>query len=184
LLERFSKNVWFICTTYHISKLESPLQSRFFSIRIPSPSEIQIHHIINYLDNTCTAPVENRYTERNLIKAITMPVTINEKNQWIYSLTYPPLNDFILTTSEFSIENIRSIVYKAFQADVSLCEFAYDIIKICSQRGDNVHDMIKEFANYEHKASQSKGTRIIIYMEYMLYYAMTNTRKKRNIHHE
>lgn len=180
LLERFSKNVWFICTTYHYNKLESPLRSRFYCIRFPLPTEDQVNEIMHYLDDTINNKSVKKqiYKTHNIIKAITTPKNKDEHFYWVSSLTYPPLSDYILENKTVTIENIRAVVYKAFQAGVTLSEFAKDIIEICVKRGDGdnpnvIGSIIKEFATYEHMASQSKGTRILLYMEYMLHYVMT-----------
>lgn len=180
LLERFSKNVWFICTTYHYSTLESPLRSRFQSIRFSLPTETEVNKIIHYLDINNDNNNDNieLYKTRNIIKAFTIPKNKDENFYWMASLNYPPLSQYILTTSStsVSIDNIRAIVYKAYQAGVSISEFAYDIIEICIKRGDHQDDIdsiIKKLTLYQHMSSQSKGTRILLYMEYMLHYVMT-----------
>lgn len=172
LLERFSKNVWFICNTYHISKIEPPLRSRFHSIRVPLPTEEENHAVISMLDNTKTtiAPMT-----RNLVLAMALPQYLDEYKCWISSLTYPPLADFILNTSSPTIEEIRSIIYKAFQCGVSLSALAIDIIEVCKRRGHSEEDLFlitMEMAHYEHISFQSKGMRSLLYMEYMLHYVM------------
>lgn len=180
LLERFSKNAWFICTTYHLSKLESPLRSRFYCIRFPLPSEMEVNQIIAYLDDVQT--LKHVYKTRNIVKAMTIPKNKDEHYYWMTSLTYPPLSDYILNQKNITIDNIRAIVYKAFQAGVTLSDFAKDIIEVCLKRGDSQETLeviVHEFATYETMASQSKGTRILLYMEYMLHYVMTLVPRKK-----
>lgn len=180
LLERFSKNAWFVSTTYHLSKLESPLRSRFYCIRFPLPSEEEVNAIMAYLDGA--KPGTHRYQTRNLIKAIATPRNRDDRYYWVASLMYPPLSDYMLQNRTATIESIRAVVYKAFQAGVSLAEFAKDIIEVCLQRGDPpdwIHTVVQEFATYETMASQSKGTRILLYMEYMLHYVMTLVPRKK-----
>lgn len=41
LLERFSHNVWFLATTTSLSRIESPLRSRFMMVRVPAPPPSQ-----------------------------------------------------------------------------------------------------------------------------------------------
>jgi len=175
LLERFSKNVWFICTTYHISKLELPLRSRFQSIRVPLPTEDENHSVITLLDGASNSSSYVAPTTRNLILAMAVPLYDDEYKSWISSLTYPPLADFMLNTSLPTIESIRSVTYKAFQCGISLSALVIDIIEICKRRGDSEEDLFlitKEMAHYEHISFQSKGMRTLLYMEYMLHYAM------------
>lgn len=213
LLERFSKNVWFICTTYRIGKMESPLKSRFYCIRVPLSTEAEIHSILNYIDgndNKNKEEDENNKKEkikkikkrkkkekdededgmiqedkkdtesiqimtRNIFLAFTMPKYTDEKMYWLSSLSFPPLYDYITNNELPSIESIRTIIYRAFQCGISISELTKDIIEICIQRGDkenDIHHITAEFSKYEHMASQSKGTRILLYMEYMLHYIM------------
>ena len=224
LLERFSKNVWFICTTYRIGKMESPLKSRFYCIRVPLSTEAEIHSILNYIDGddkknkgeeennkkkkikkrkkkgvkeggedgeggeggedreeNRVIPEDKRDTgsiqimTRNIFLAFTMPKYTDEKMYWLSSLSFPPLYDFIMNRELPSIESIRTIIYRAFQCGITISELTKDIIEICMYRGDkenDIHHITAEFSKYEHMASQSKGTRILLYMEYMLHYIM------------
>jgi hypothetical protein len=137
--------------------------------------------IVNPTMNTESEIVANtiqslpRSMTRNILLAFTMPVYTDEKMYWLSSLSFPPLYDYIMNHELPSIESIRSIVYRAFQCGISISELAKDIIEICIQRGYNDHDIhyiTSEFSKYEHMASQSKGTRILLYMEYMLHYIM------------
>lgn len=178
-LERFSKNVWFICTTYHISKIEPPLRSRFHGIRVPLPTEEENHAILKMLDGDGAAPAaaSPAAATRNLLLAIAVPPYADEYRAWMSSLTYPPLADFMLNTpaSALTIEGIRSVIYKAFQCGVSLSALAMDIIETCKRRGDSDEDLFlitRELAHYEHTSFQSKGMRALLYMEYMLHYAV------------
>jgi hypothetical protein len=181
LLERFSKNVWFICTTYHNSKLEPPIRSRFFSIRIPLPTEEDVSKIIMYLDG---GKERIELQTRNLLLAITMPNYENEQFRWMACTTFPPVCDYILNTTNPTIEGIRTIIHRAFQCGVTIAQLAYSIIETCIRRGDseeNIHKIVSEFAKYEHMSSQSKGTRTLLYMEYMLHFVMFMLPIKRKI---
>ena len=225
LLERFSKNVWFICTTYRIGKMESPLKSRFYCIRVPLSTETEVRSILNYIDqidnknevqneniNTEIQPKKSKIKKRkkkekmdvemaeiteipenneaelitlptipspnmtrNILLAFALPTYADENMYWLSSLSFPPIYEYIMNHELPSIESIRSVVYRAFQCGISISELAKDIIEICIRRRDNeddIHQITAEFSKYEHMASQSKGTRILLYMEYMLHYIM------------
>ncbi len=181
LLERFSKNVWFICTTYHISRIEQPIRSRFHSIRIPLPNEGTISDIVMYLDRTTQ---RQTFQIRNLILAIAMPNYEDNNLRWIASTPFPPVCDYILYTKTPTIEGVRAIIYKAFQCGVRISGLAISIIDACIYRGDtetNIHMITSEFARYEHMSSQSKGTRTLLYMEHMLHFVMLVLPEKRKI---
>lgn len=179
LLERFSKNVWFVCTTYHVSRLEPPLISRFCSIRCPLPTEDQVVAITEYIDNSCKVQDCRRLAgTRNLVRAISIePYDLEgiEGMEWIAHLTFPPVGDYILGTKEPTVEGIRAVIYKAYQCGVSLPELASDILDSCCRRGDNdatIGRIARELGKCEHMAVQSKGMRTLLYMEYMLHYVM------------
>jgi hypothetical protein len=187
LLERFSKNVWFICTTYHMGMLEPPLRSRFQGLRVPLPTEEENRAILQLLDGTATtisATSSIFSPSQNLIRALVTPAYSDEYMLWLSCRVFPPLADFILNTPSPTIEAVRAITYKAFQCGISIAELAIDIIDACTRRGDSDEVLFrttKELANYEHMATQSKGMRTLLYMEYMVHYAtvIALSKKKR-----
>lgn len=188
LLERFSKNVWFICTTYHVGMLEPPLRSRFQGLRVPLPTEEENRAILQLLDGTpaqpAAAPAAAPAPSRNLIHALVTPAYPDEYMRWLSCRVFPPIADFVLNTPSPTIEAVRAITYKAFQCGVSLAELAMDIIEACTRRGDSdeaLFRITKELAHYEHMATQSKGMRTLLYMEYMVHYAtvISPNKKKR-----
>ena len=172
LLERFSKNVWFVCTTYRISRIEAPIRSRFYCIRVPLPKEEAISRIIMHLDGkTENIPVQTR----NLMLALTMPQHTDPEMQWMACTPFPPVCDYILNTKTPTIEGIRAIIHRAFQCGITISGLAMSIIETCSRRGDSdtmIHAITSEFARCEHMSSQSKGMRSLLYMEYMLHLVM------------
>lgn len=186
LLERFSHNAWFVCTTYHISKLEAPIVSRFQCMRIPLPTEREVSNILAYVDGDADGDADEggagcaSVQTRNIMSAFIMPRATGASkstNGWKYLLAFPPVGDYIISadTGSCTIEGIRSIVYKAFQCGVSVSRFALDIIETLVKRGvsaDMISRVVSEFARYEHMCSQSKGGCELLYMEYMLHYAM------------
>jgi len=66
LLERYSSNVWFVATTNRVGSLESPILSRFLSIRIPLPSICEVSAILKLLNLP-----EPSIPTRNLTDALT-----------------------------------------------------------------------------------------------------------------
>ena len=50
LLERYSSNALFICTTHQLGSIESPLTSRCFNLRVPLPTNEEIGHIMKSLE--------------------------------------------------------------------------------------------------------------------------------------
>lgn len=177
LLERFSKNAWFICTTYHMGKLEQPIRSRFHCIRVPLPTEEEVQEIMRLLGGAGSGGgARGAEGTRNIFQALTGAP----------GFVFPPVVPFVVGTGTGAgrgavrgaagptIDEVRAVTYRAFQCGVEVAEFARDILEACLLRGDgeeDLHQTASVFAHYEHLACQSKGKRTLLYMEYMLHYA-------------
>lgn len=173
LLERFSKNAWFICTTYHMGKIEAPLRSRFHCIRVPLPSEEDVQKILHMVGSRDISG--GTIGTRNIFQAFTGSA----------GFVFPPVRAFVLQPTVPTIEDVRAVTYKAFQCGVGVSEFAKDILEACMLRGDaeeDLHQMASMFAQDEHLSCQSKGMRTLLYMEYMLHYATVIVPDKKKRH--
>jgi len=151
LLERYSQNVIFMCTTHSISKIEAPIISRFTMFRIPlfTYEEIQIIFRDDLKIGLNSHLVEIK--TRDIIKAIfiaeielqeSMKIEninsnksnnvnkITTKDFCIYN--FPPLYEFIRTFDKSidNLENIRDLSYKCCQYNVSILKLIEDFIKI------------------------------------------------------
>lgn len=174
LLERFSRNAWFICTTYRIGRIEMPLRSRFYGIRVPLPTEDENMGLLREID----AGADPCHT-RNLMQALVLQ---EPREPWMLSMAFPPMAEYILSTTNTNIEDIRGITHKAYQCGVSIAGIARDIVEACTRRGDreqDLHALAAELSRCEHMATQSKGMRTLLYMEYMLHFAMMTNKKDR-----
>jgi hypothetical protein len=134
LLERFTENAYFLCTTHKISKIEAPIRSRFYCIRVPLFEHTDIIKIFNkYLKIKLNKYlIENK--SRDFIKAIFFAeVEKNEPNLLTYEfcnynfpLLYDFMNNFSKKTS--NLEDIRQFSYKCCQYNISIKDLTIDLL--------------------------------------------------------
>lgn len=140
IFERFSNNVYFICTTHKINKIDSPIQSRFNLFRMPNFTHEEIKGIFQkHLG--CDL---NRYLceikTRNVIKALFIAqVEINEPHlisKEFCCLNYPPLYEFVksLDKKKNNLDELRSFSYKCFQYKIEIPELLSDLLIILPKK--------------------------------------------------
>ena len=136
LLEKFSNNVFFICTTYNISNIEYAILSRFTYFRIPLFTTQEIETIFKkYLNIEL-----NKYLIENRCRNIIFSLFISdiEKKQpelitkEFCTFNYPPLYQFIknFKKNSKSLHNIRNFSYNCFQYNIKIIDILTDILKI------------------------------------------------------
>jgi len=138
LLERFSNNITFLCTSHYISKIESPIKSRFNSFRIPLFTFDEINYIFtNYLnisindDLAITKP-------RNIIKTLFIadleckPGANDILTDDFIKYNYPPFVDFIksFNKNKNNMEDIRYLSNKCCQYNLTILNIIEDFINL------------------------------------------------------
>lgn len=138
LLERFSNNITFLCTSHYISKIESPIKSRFNSFRIPLFTFDEINNIFtNYLnisindDLAITKP-------RNIIKTLFIadleckPGANDILTNDFIKYNYPPFVDFIksFNKNKNNMEDIRYLSNKCCQYNLTILNIIEDFINL------------------------------------------------------
>jgi|688.fasta_scaffold32779_5 DNA polymerase III delta prime subunit len=132
ILEKFYNNCYFICTTNYITKIETPIKSRFnlFRFRLFTNNEIQMiftkylnRQLNNYLiQNNC----------RDIYFAIFIgQVEINEPlliSEVFCNYNYPPIVNFI--NSNYNSNDVRQLAYKYSQYDLDIKDLILDLLKI------------------------------------------------------
>ena len=114
LLERYSNNVWFVAITTRIGALESPIISRFFTIRVPLPSTAEVEDILSHLGLPPVSP-----PTRNLTEAIrqTAPPPLS-----------PPAHGARSETLTLSLTSIRQEAQRLIQLYAPLSQVALGIL--------------------------------------------------------
>lgn len=168
LLEKFSKNAYFLCTTYKISKIEAPIKSRFTLFRIP----LFTHDNIKKIFENNNIPLHKYLIEnktRNIINAIFIAqVEKNEPELITYEFcnyNYPPLFDFI-EKKDYSIENIRQLSYKCCQYNLSISQLTNDLL--LKKNKKNIHEFIKQACSIDNILVKTNKGREPIYIEALL----------------
>ena len=138
ILEKYSHNVVFICTTHFITKLELPIKSRFSTFRIPLFTFDEIEDIFsNYLNISMNDYLLEIKT-RNIIKALFIseierhPSSTDILTKDFVEFNFPPFVDFIknYNKNKNNLYDIRSISYKCCQFNVSILQIIQDFIRL------------------------------------------------------
>lgn len=184
LMERFSQNAVFICTSYKLAALESPLQSRFFLLRIPAPSRDENHAVLSHLSKVVNGggnsnedePRTSQLFKVPLLKAIALfDAPILEKPE-LLQYNFPPLLD-LLRESKPSLEKIRQMSYKIFQANISLSMAAQDIITFLTKStktSSQAQTFLAKAAELEQSLASTQKGRAPLYYERLLHLALTS----------
>lgn len=160
ILEKYSHNVVFICTTHFITKLETPVKSRFSTFRVPLFTFKEIQYIFsNYLNISMNDYLLETKT-RNIIKAIFIseieryPISTEILTREFIELNFPPFVDFIKTynKNKNNLEEIRGLSYKCCQFNISILQIIQDFIKLV--------DYESYYLNIRFQLSSSQNTNI------------------------
>jgi len=136
LLEKYSHNITFMCTSHYMSKLDLPIKSRFNSFRIPLFTFDEINYIfVNYLNISMNDEFANT-KPRNIIKAIFIAEIECSPNKDeiltddFIKYNYPPFVDFIKSFDKNNMEEIRYISNKCCQYNVTINNIVDDFINL------------------------------------------------------
>ena len=175
LLEKYSSNVYFICTTYKISSIENAIKSRFTCFRIPLFKTNEINIIFENYFNKKLNKYLIKYNCRNLIFAVFISEIENKEPHLITeefcNLKYPPMYNFIKTFNKkkYNLEDIRKISYNCFQYNVTISDILRDYIYITKKINC---DIIEKAAYLEHNLNLTNKGREPIYIEAFLCYVL------------
>jgi len=166
ILEKFYNNVYFICTTHKISKIESPIKSRFSLIRLRLFTENEINKIFNkYLETSLI--ISNN---RNIIFCIFISqVKINEPHLIttdFCEFNYPLIKKFL--DSKYDLYDIRQFSYKLSQYNLSIMDITSDFMKIYKNDNEKLIQLINIAANVDYILTISNKGREPIYIENFL----------------
>lgn len=119
LLERFSQNVLFCCTTHYLQRLEPAILSRMSVFRVPLPTLTETQKILNALDPSFDGIPKTRHFVWNLhfYKSSLDP-----------TFHYPSIQE--LQKMKLSQTDIRQLSYKLFQHQISVAELIQDTLHL------------------------------------------------------
>ena len=174
LLERYSANAIFICTTTHFGSIESPLTSRCINIRVPLPTNNEISNIMTSLElthhhllisNGCRDIYFTLYVHW---LSTHMPEIITEE-----FCNYDTLGlvDLLKNKKKNTIEDIRNFVSKISVHDPALENITVDILNTISNTKKK-SEFIKKATEIEYMFATTEGHRKPLYIELLLNYAI------------
>ena len=169
IIEKYYNNVYFICTTNKISKIESPIKSRFLLIRMRLFTINEIKMIFNkYLE--CDYIINDN---RNIIFNIFLAqVNINEPyliSKDFCEYNYPLIKNFM--TSKYDLNDIRQLSYKLSQYNLSVLDIIIDLVKIYREMNyndDKIREIIDIGADIDYILTISNKGREPIFIENLL----------------
>jgi len=138
ILEKYSQNVVFVCTTHFITRIEAPIKSRFSRFRIPLFTFNEICDIFtNYLGISMNDYLLEAKT-RNIIKAVFIaelerhPAAAEILSKEFVEFNYPPFVEFIRTynKNKNNLEEIRGLSYKCCQYNISILQITQDFVRL------------------------------------------------------
>jgi len=188
ILEKFSHNVIFICTTHYITKIEAPVKSRFGRFRIPLFTFAEIRTIFTDYLHISMNDYLFETKPRNIIKALFLseierhPTSTELLTKEFVELNFPPFVDFIkcFNKNKNNLDDIRGLSYKCCQFNISILQIIQDFIRLvdfenyyvnirdCNDKNKLKCDIIKIGVEIDYILSQTNKCKEPLYIENLL----------------
>lgn len=166
LLERFSKNALFVCTTHSFSSIEGPLKSRFLCVRVPLLSKNDVQHIMQTLDPTLKDTV---FDTRNVFRAIAAADAPSDvATLGTFNCQY--IRDCFSTKN--TIIQMRELASKIYTMNIPLRLIVEDVLHFVPDK--RKANFVLQAANIEHMMKQTNEGRKPLYYEYLLIAALSS----------
>jgi DNA polymerase III delta prime subunit len=172
ILERYSSNAFFFCTTHKFDKIDFPVKSRFALMRIPLFTHIEINDIFSkYLHIKMNKHLVSSKS-RDIIRAIFIAQIEQSDSQIVTmefcTLHFPPVYDFIKTfnNKKYSLDAIKQFSYKCFQFNITIPQLMQDLLKILPQK--KKYNVIHSASTIDHMLNRTNKGREPIYIETFL----------------
>jgi hypothetical protein len=138
ILEKYSHNVIFICTTHYITRLEPPIRSRFSTFRIPLFTFEEIQDIFSNYLNISMNDYLFETKPRNIVKALFIseierhPSSSEILTKEFVEYNFPPFVEFIkeYNKNKNNLDDIRGLSYKCCQYNISILQIVQDFIRL------------------------------------------------------
>ena len=188
LLERFSNNAVFMCTTHRLGAIEPPLRSRFQHSRVPLPTAQETQAILALLganlgeeadvgartdsDVESEAPCRLPFLKALYLAGLGPEATAAAAAGYHYS----PLAEFLTRPRAPTLEAIRAAAAGVYQANVPLARAAEDIVRyLDSVRAPRkaIFKFVESAADLEHAFVATQKGRAPIYYERLLHLGLS-----------
>lgn len=172
ILERFSKNAWFVCTTYQISAIENPIRSRFRFLRIPLLTPSLVTEVFAQAEvPLCKECVEHKVTNLNVatflsvMDAKTLPYPVED-----FCKFHAPFIQDILKIPSPSLLQIRAVTQKLSVHGFRLSQITEDLLHHVKPKDH--HDFVHKAAEIEYMYVCTEKYRKPLYIELLLHTAI------------
>lgn len=171
ILEKFSSNVYFLCTTHKLDKIDVPVKSRFALLRMPQFSHDDILRIFKIYFNSKLNKYLLKTRSRDIIKCIFIAQIEQSSPELITNefctMHFPPLYAFYMENQKLTnLNNIRQFSYQCFQYNISISEILSDFLKVLPKKKKT--KAIQIAADFDHQLNQTNKGREPIYIESLL----------------
>jgi DNA polymerase III delta prime subunit len=171
LLEKYSKNANFVCSTHKLDKIDVPVKSRFTLLRMPLFKHTEIKDIFYNKLNTELNTFLIAMKTRDIIYAIFIHDISDESGditEDFVTLRFPPIKLFLLSFKKHknNLISIREFSYKCFQYNISIVDILCDMLKLVSS--DKKNKIIQCAANIDHILNTTNKGRESLYIESLL----------------
>ena len=163
LLEKYSSNVFFICTTTTISSIEKPLQSRFLGVRVPAFTNDEINNILIDIGLPQLMNIERHACNRNIAFCMYMSYLLKTGHE-VDNIRYPMIRE-VLANSVPSLDSIRNLAAQLHGYNASIADIANDLTIIWYGREAEILNIA---ASIDHINAQTDGNRKSLYIEHLL----------------
>ena len=187
LLERYSKNAFFICTTSYIGQIESPIRSRFLNVRCPIFTITEIESCFKILDRTFHPLLKEKQCHDFYFALFISWLNEYYPDKITESLchyTLPFFHEFLLDTivKEPTIEEIRKITQKISIENASFNMIAQDLLLFYKDYNDEFKTSIISYsAKIDHMCSMTEEYRKPLYIEYLLNIIFNNVKQYKHL---
>jgi len=173
LLERFSANALFVCTTTKLSAIEKPLLSRCIDMRVPLPSTQQLQSIFHDLnipfhpfliENNCC---DIYFATFIAYMSIISPETVTSE---LCKYKIPKMYEF-MSKKNVSIDDVRQFTSQISVHDVSISNILHDLL-IHIKTPRKQHELIEYSAKIDYMCNLTQGYRKPLYIELLLNIAL------------
>jgi hypothetical protein len=165
ILERFSSNAYFLCTTHNIDRIDLPIKSRFSLIRMPLFSHAEIKTIFDkYLGRPINKHLAADKHMRDIIKALYL--SDQEHSADLVNLKFPPVVEFVNKKKKCTLTDVRQFAYKCFQYNISISDLVHDLLILCPN--SKKIGIITVATDIEYKSKLVNKGREAIYIEAFL----------------
>ena len=167
ILERFSNNVYFLCTTHKLAKIDVPVKSRFALFRMPLFEHNEILKIFRDYLHIPLNPFLSQNKSRDIIKALFI-ANCDCQDEDFCNFNFPLISGFYknLKKNNNSMEEYRTFAYKCFQFNIGIPQLLSDLLKLIPNK--QKQRTIKIAADIEYLLQSTNKGRESIYIESFL----------------